>query len=143
VRRAPALLVVLVVAACGGGSRAVASGTSATTAPAPKPRLHAVITAQSHHPKIGHAWTYRVRVTGKGGKPVACRIHLQFTFGGIAVGEVGKHVLKKGFWKETIPATGPDAFPLTAVGQPLVLRVIATAKGYRPATAGWKVQVVR
>ena len=141
----------LVAAACGGGSQAAtvattAPATTAASAPAAtaaKPTLHVVVTAQDHHPKLGHPWTYHVRVTGKGGKPVACNVNIQFYFGGMSVGEVGKHHLKHGVWNETIPATGKDAFPPAAVGPKLVLHVTATAKGYRPGTGGWKLQVVK
>ena len=121
-------------AACGGSSHA------RTTA---LPKLRVAITAQSHHPQLHHTWTYQVRVTGPSGKPVACRIHLQFFFAGSPVGEVGVHVVDNGFWKETIPATGKDAFPPASVGQPLVLHATVTAKGYRTGTAGWKVSVVK
>jgi hypothetical protein len=134
-RRAAALLTVLgVAAACGGRS-------AATTTVLPRP--HVAITAQSHHPRLGHTWSYQVRVTSPAGKPVACRIHLQFFFGGSPVGEVGVHVVKTGLWKETIPATGKNAFPPASVGQPLVLRATVTAKGYRTGIAGWQVSVVK
>lgn len=145
-RRLLALLAVVAAVALGGGLAHVATGTAAAAPQGQraKGRLHVVLTAQSHHPKLGHAWTYRVRVTdAKTGKPVACRIHLQFFFGGAPVGEVGVHRVANGVWTETIPAKGKDAFPPAAVGQPLVLHATVTAKGYRTGTAGWKVQVVR
>ncbi len=146
-RRLLALLpLLIVVAACGGGSKAsTTTGTPATTtAPAAKAKLHVVITAQSHHPKLGHTWTYQVRVTDtETGKPVACRIHLQFFFAGTPVGEVGKHTVANGFWKETIPAKGKDAFPPAALGQPVVLHATVTARGYAAAAAGWNVSVVK
>lgn len=148
-RRLVVLLSVLfVAAACGGGSKA-SSTTVATTAPASThatatKKLHVVVSAQSHHPKLGHTWTYQVRVTDAAtGKPVAARIHLQFYFGGAPVGEVGRHSVANGFWKETIPAKGKDAFPPAAVGQPLVLHATVTAKGYATAAAGWSVEVVK
>lgn len=133
----------LASAACGGGSHASATTAAATTS-AGKKTLRVVLTAQSHHPKIGHTWTYEVRATDAStGKAVAAKIHLQFWFNGVSVGEVGTHRVANGFWKETIPARGPDAFPPAAVGQPLVLHAAVTAPGYRPATAGWKVSVVK
>ena len=142
-RRVIALLpVVLLAAACGGGSKAPATTTAAaTTVPAAKPVLKVALTAESHHPVVGHTWTYQVHVTDPAGKPVASRIHLQFLFGGMVVGEVGVHVVADGVWKETIPATGKDAFPPAAVGQALVLRATATAKGYRAGTGRWAVVV--
>ena len=51
--------------------------------------------------------------------------------------------MQSGVWKETIPAKGQDAFPPAAVGQKLLLHAIVTAKGYKRATAGWKVSVVK
>ena len=72
------------------------------------------------------------------------KIHLQMLLAGMSVvGEVGVHVVKNGVWKETIVAHGPDAFPLTAVGQPLVLQATVTAKGYAPAKARWAISVVK
>ncbi|HXH96213.1 MAG TPA: hypothetical protein VNH40_03290 [Gaiellaceae bacterium] len=139
------LLPVLVVAvACGGGSKGPTTTAASTKAPAAKPTLRVVITAESHHPKLGHTWTYQVRVTDKAtGKPVACLIHLQFFFAGSPVGEVGKHRVANGFWKETIPAKGKDAFPSAALGFTVVLRATVTAPGYRTAKAGWNVAVVK
>lgn len=141
------LLVALVAAACGGGSKAAPTTTAfATTraAPAVKKKLHVSITAQSHHPKLGHTWTYQVRVTDAvTHKPVACLIHLQFFYGAVPVGEVGKHRVKNGFWRETIPATGKDAFPPAALGQHVVLRATVTAPGYATASDGWAVSVVK
>ena len=128
------LALLALAAACGGKSQATTNVL---------PRLHVVITGQNHHPQLGHAWTYQVKVASPSGKPVACRIHLQFFFSGAPVGEVGVHVVKNGFWKETIPAKGKNAFPPASVGQPLVLHATVTAKGYRMGAAGWKVSVVK
>jgi hypothetical protein len=87
---------------------------------------------------------YEVHVTDAAtGKPVAARIRLQFTFGGKPVATIGRHLVKDGVWKETIPATGKDAFPPAAVGPKLALRATATAAGYRTASGSWKVQVVK
>lgn len=132
----------LAAAACGGGSQS--STTVTTAAPASPKLLHVTMSAESHHPKLGQTWTYQVRVTDAAtGKPVAAKIHLQFWFNGVSVGEVGRHTVADGVWKETIPAKGKDAFPPAALGQPLVLHAAVTAKGYRPASAGWKVSVVK
>jgi hypothetical protein len=137
--------VALAAAACGGGSHPTTSSSPATTsAPPAKGTLHVVLGAQSHHPQLGHTWTYQVHVTDAAtGKPVAAKIHLQFWFNGVSVGEVGTHRVANGVWKETIPATGADAFPPAAVGQKLVLHAAVTATGYRAAAAGWKVSVVK
>jgi hypothetical protein len=136
VRRALVFVPLLVAAAgCGGAHH---TGTTATT-PA---KLLVVIAAQSHHPKVHHTWWYAVTVTANG-KSVACKIHVQMWFNGSSVGEVGTHVVEKGVWKETIVATGPNAFPPASVGQPLVLHATATAKGYRAGSAGWHISVVK
>jgi hypothetical protein len=146
VRRLLALLALtLAVAACGGGSKpATTTGAATTRAPAAKPKLHVVLTAESHHPKLGQPWTYQVRVTDKAtGKPVACLIHVEVTFGGVPVGQVGRHRVKNGFWKETIPAKGKDAFPQAALGQHVVWRATVTASGYPKAVATWPISVVK
>ena len=116
-----------------------AGASAAQAAPA---KLHVVITAQSHHPKLHHTWSYEVHVTANG-KPVACKIHVQMWFNGASVGEVGTHVVKNGVWKETIVAKGPNAFPPASVGQPLMLHATATAKGYGAGAAGWSIAVVK
>ena len=106
-------------------------------------KLKVVLKGQDHHPVVGKTWSYSVTVTNAAGKPVACRIHLQMLFGGVSVGEIGTHNVKNGVWKETIVAHGPDAFPVTAVGQPLVLQATVTAKGYLTAKARWSIAVVK
>ncbi len=126
-----ALLVLSLVAAVAAGS-----------AQAARPKLRVVVTAQSHHPVLRHTWTYQVRVTANT-KPVACKVHIQVFFNGFSVGEVGTHLLKTGFWKETIPATGKNAFPPASVGQHVVWHVIATAKGYTTGVGGWPISVVK
>ncbi|HET7567372.1 MAG TPA: hypothetical protein VFJ91_05230 [Gaiellaceae bacterium] len=142
--RALALLpLVLALAACGGGGGSLPT-TTATSAPPAKKTLRVALSAESHHPKLGHTWTYEVRVTDAAtGEPVPAHIHLQFTFGGSPVGEVGKHVVRDGLWKETIPAHGKDAFPPAAVGPKLQLRATATSPGYKPAVTSYAVQVVK
>ena len=133
VRRVLVLVSVLLVAVAG-----------ASAAGAALPKLHVVLKGQDHHPVVGKTWSYSVTVTNAAGKPVASKIHLQMLLAGMSVvGEVGVHVVKNGVWKETIVAHGPDAFPLTAVGQPLVLQATVTAKGYAPAKARWAISVVK
>ena len=101
-------------------------------------RLHVVVRGQDHHPLVHKKWHYEVRVTdAKTGKPVACRIHLQFLFGTIPVGQVGVHVVKNGFWQETFGTPGHPGFPPAARGQRLTLQAVVTAKGYAKAKAGW------
>jgi hypothetical protein len=101
-------------------------------------RLHVVVTGQNHHPKVGAKWHYSVRVTdAKTGKPVACRIHLQFVFGTSPVGEVGTHVVKDGVWSETFGTPGNPPFPAAARGIRVVLQATVTAKGYTKGVGGW------
>lgn len=131
VRRAIVLICVLLVAAAGAASAGAAL-----------PKLHVVLKGQDHHPVVGKTWSYSVTVTNAAGKPVASKIHLQMLLAGVSVvGEVGVHVVKNGVWKETIVAHGPNAFPVTAVGQPLVLQATVTAKGYAPTKARWSISV--
>jgi hypothetical protein len=120
------------------------AAAGASTAVAAPPKLHVVLKGQDHHPVVGKTWSYSVTVTNAAGKPVASKIHLQMLLAGMSVvGEVGVHVVKNGVWKETIVAHGPNAFPLTAVGQPLELQATVTAKGYAPAKARWSIAVVK
>jgi hypothetical protein len=119
----------------------VALAAPAAAAPQLK-KLKVVLTGQDHHPVVGKTWSYQVKVTDSAGKPVACRIHLQMLLAGLSVvGEVGVHVVKNGIWKETIVAKGPNAFPPTARGEPLVLQATVTAKGYATAKARWPIVV--
>ena len=133
VRRVLVLVSALLLVAVSGASAAVVA----------PPKLHVVLKGQDHHPVVGKTWSYSVTVTNAAGKPVASKIHLQMFLAGGAfpVGEVGVHVVKSGIWKETIVAHGPNAFPLTAVGQPLVLRATVTAKGYAVTKAVWAIAV--
>jgi hypothetical protein len=102
--------------------------------------LHVTVTGQDHHPRVGKRWHYTVRVTAAAtGKPVACRIHLQFLFGTLPVGEVGVHVVRSGFWQETFGVPGNPSFPAASRGQHLVLQATVTAKGFRTAKAGWAI----
>lgn len=126
-----ALLLTLVLAA-------VLAGPAAATKPK---TLHVVLTGQDHHPLVGKHWHYEVRVTGAGGKPVACRIHLQFLVAGGVVGEVGVHNVKNGIWQETIGKGSSQPFPATARGVDLLLQATVTAPGYKTAKAGWPVVV--
>jgi hypothetical protein len=103
--------------------------------------LHVKIVGQNHHPKVGAKWHYSVTVTdAKSGKRVACKIHLQFLFGALPVGQVGTHVVKTGFWQETFGTPGNPAFPAAARGQRVTLEATVTATGYKRASAGWWVQ---
>ena len=133
-RRAPLLLVLVAVSGCGGSSTKPKT-TSAEPAP---PRLSVVIRGENHHPLVGRRWHYEVRVTAAG-KPVSCRIHLEFLFSGAPVGQVGRHALADGVWRETFGVGINPPFPPASRGQSLVLEVTATKPGYRSGRAGWPV----
>jgi hypothetical protein len=135
-RRASVLLVLVLLVPV---AAAATAGRTATLR-----RLHVDVTGQSHHPKLGHPWTYQVSVTDAAtGKPVACLIHIEVTFGGAPVGQIGRHHVLSGGWTETIPATGKNAFPPAAVGQHVVWRATATAPGYRKGVGLWPISVVK
>lgn len=138
-RRLAVLAVIgLVAAACGGGSRAATTATVAAKAKT----LHVVLRGQDHHPRVGKAWHYTVRVTDAAtGRPVACRIHLQVLYQGTPVGQIGVHRVKTGVWKETIGAAGNPPFPAAARGLPIDFQAVVTAPGYRRATANWPIVV--
>jgi len=130
VRKALPIIVVLAALAVCGSSQATASAT--------KPKV--TIVGQDHKPLVGKKWHYEVRVT-LNGKPVAAFIHLQFLFHGVAVGEVGRHTVKSGFWQETFGTPGHPPFPASAAGQPLVLQATVRVTGHPVAKAGWSIVV--
>jgi hypothetical protein len=103
-------------------------------------RAALVLQGQNHTPLVGKKWHYEVRVTNaKTGKPVACRIHLQFLLGTFPVGQIGTHVVKNGFWQETFGTPGNPPFPAASRGQHLRIQAVVTAKGFARATAYWAV----
>jgi hypothetical protein len=133
-RRAPLLLVLVALSGCGGSST---EPKTTSAAPAAK-RLVVVVRGENHRPLVGKKWHYEVRVTADG-KPVSCRVHLQFLFSGLPVGQVGRHALADGVWRETFGVGINPAFPAASRGQSLVLEAIATKPGYRNGRAGWRV----
>ncbi|HUK94420.1 MAG TPA: hypothetical protein VLU96_05120 [Gaiellaceae bacterium] len=132
-----AALAVAALAGCGGHG---ATRTATTISVSKGPAIHARLIAQSHHPLVGKRWHYEVHVTDADGRPVPARIHLQFLFGGVPVGQVGRHYVRNGVWRETIGAPGNPPFPARARGQPLVLQAIVTALG-QTAKANWWIVV--
>lgn len=130
---AAALLVAL--AGCGGHGPA----TTAESAPKPKPaaKIRVQLTGQSHHPRVGKKWSYEVRVTDSAGKRVPANIHLQFLFSGVPVGQVGRHHVRNGVWRETFGVPGNPPFPERARGQPLVLQAVVTALGETRKATYW------
>jgi ribosomal protein S30 len=125
------LLVAL--AGCGGHGAA----TTTQTARKPPPKIRVQLAGQSHHPRVGERWSYEVRVTDAAGKPVAFRVHLQFLFGGVPVGQVGRHRVPNGVWRETFGVPGNPPFPERARGQPLVLQAVVTALGETRKVKYW------
>jgi hypothetical protein len=123
-------------AGCGG------HGTATTAQPTPKPasKIRVQLTGQSHHPLVGKRWRYEVRVTNAAGKPVAANVHLQFLLGGVPVGQVGRHHVANGVWRETFGVPGNPPFPARARGQPLVLQAVVTALG-ETRKANWRIVV--
>jgi hypothetical protein len=76
-------------------------------------------------------------VTGAAGKPVPAVVHLQILFGGAPVGQVGRHRVAHGVWRETI-GTGANApFPARARGVRLVFQAVVTALGQTRKTNYW------
>jgi hypothetical protein len=130
VRPLLALALLAMLAGCGGhGAATTTPATTTRAGPPAKPGLHVRLTAQSHHPVVGKRWHYEVRVTDAAGRPVPANLHLQFLFAGVPVGEVGRHHVANGVWRETFGVPGNPPFPARARGQHLELRALATSRG--------------
>jgi hypothetical protein len=133
-----AALAVALTAGCGGHET---TGPAASRPKAkPKPPIVVRLTAQSHHPRVGKRWSYQVRVTDRAGRSVPASVHLQILFGGVPVGQVGRHRIANGVWRETLGTPGNPPFPARARGQPLVFQAVVTAKG-RTRKANWWIRV--
>jgi hypothetical protein len=117
-----AAVVLLALAGC--GSHPVA------TRPEPAPaKIRVSLTADSHRPRVGKPWHYKVRVTDAEGRPVPATVHLQILFNGAPVGQIGRHRVTNGVWSETI-GTGPNRpFPARARGIRLVFEAVVKARG--------------
>jgi hypothetical protein len=123
---------------CGGHEK---TGAAASRPEAkPKPPIVVRLTAQSHNPRVGKRWSYRVRVTDQAGRPVPATVHLRILFGGAPVGQVGRHRVPNGVWRETLGTPGNPPFPARARGQPLVFQAVVTAKG-QTRKANWWIRV--
>jgi hypothetical protein len=94
----------------------------------PRPKLHVVLTADSHRPRVGRRWHYEVHVTDARGRPVPAVVHLQIVFGGAPVGQIGRHRVV-GVWRETLGVPGNPPFPAKARGYRLDFQAVVTAKG--------------
>jgi hypothetical protein len=136
------LLVAALAAALAAGCGGHETDGVATPGPKAKPKPAIVIrlTAQSHHPRVGKRWRYEVRVTDRAGRPVPASVHLQILFGSVSVGQVGRHRVASGIWRETLGTPGNPPFPARARGQPLVLQAVVTAKG-QTRRANWWIRV--
>jgi hypothetical protein len=128
-------LVAILAAGCGGHGNA-----TATTTAKPKTAIVVRLSAQSHHPRVGKRWHYEVHVTDAAGRPVPASVHLQILFGSVPVGQVGRHRVANGIWRETLGTPGNPPFPARARGQSLVLQAVVTAKG-QTKKANWWIRV--
>jgi hypothetical protein len=132
-----ALLLAAAAAVCAGcGRHQIVRSTPLAVQAGIRVRL----TADSHHPRVGKPWHYEVRVTDAAGKPVAALIHLQIVFGGAPVGQIGRHRVANGVWKETIGGAGNPPFPARARNIPLVFQAVVTADG-RTKRIGYPITV--
>jgi hypothetical protein len=131
------LLVAALGAALAGGCGGHEKIAVATTRPRSGPSIVVRLTAQSHHPSVGKRWSYEVRVTDSAGRPVPATVHLQILFGGVPVGQVGRHRVKSGVWSETIGAHGNAPFPARARGVRLVFQAIVKALGQTKKANYW------
>lgn len=132
-----AALLLAVLAGC-GGHKAATTAARSTTPTAPGIRVK--LTADSHHPRVRKPWHYEVRVTDATGKPVPASVHLQILFGGAPVGQIGRHRVQNGIWRETLGVPGNPPFPARARGIRLVFQAVATARG-QTAKANYWIQV--
>jgi hypothetical protein len=121
----------MLLAGCGS------QGQATTASARPKPTIRVALTADSHHPRVGKAWTYEVRVTDAAGKPVPARVHLQILFGGVPVGQIGRHRVATGVWRETIGVPGNPPFPARARGVRLVFQAVVKARGQTRRANYW------
>jgi hypothetical protein len=128
-----ALAGVLVTAFAGCGAHKQA----ATTTTRPEPSIRVSLAADSHHPRVGKPWHYEVRITDATGKPVPAVVHLQILFGGVPVGQVGRHRVANGVWSETIGAPGNAPFPARARGVRLVFQAVVSALGRMKKANYW------
>jgi hypothetical protein len=124
VRLLLAALLAAALAGCGGHGGTIAQPTTK-----PRAGIRVELLAQSHRPRVGKPWHYEVHVMDAAGRPVPARVHLQILFGGVPVGQVGRHRVANGVWRETLGTDGNPPFPARARGQPLVFEAVVTARG--------------
>ena len=125
---------------CGGKGATSSQQVAPPPLPRPEPSIRVHLSAESHRPRVGKPWRYEVRVTDAAGNAVPVDVHLQILFGGVPVGQVGRHHVRSGVWRETI-GTGPnEPFPARARGQPLVFQAVVRARG-ETRKADWWIRV--
>lgn len=106
------------LALCAAAVATLALAASGSAAP----RFQVLLLAPTHTPVATAPWPYAVVVTSAAGRLVPAKLHLQITFGGLAVGQVGRHATP-GFWAETLE------WPRSAIGQRVGLEVDVAAAG--------------
>lgn len=151
-----AVVLSLIVTACGGVSHSsssttsIASSSSATTGASSTTSttsgrsavtagpLHAVLHGANHAPKLGRPWSYSVTVTDAVGHPLSGTVDIEFTFGGQVVGHdtPPTHPVRNGTWHDTL------TFPAAAVGQQLMFRAVVHAS-LGSVTLDWPIVVQR
>ncbi len=151
-----AALLSLSVGACGGGgSKPVATTTSATSTAAQSQAaqsqaaqfqgagaavatgpVRGTLFAGDHSPKVNTPWRYSVRVTDAAGKALAGTVEIQFVYGDQVVGRdtPPTHPVTGGRWQDRV------TFPAAAVGTQLTFRaVVHTPMG--TITLDWPIKV--
>jgi hypothetical protein len=128
------LVAALLAALAGCGTEHAATTTAAKRV---TPAIRVRLLGQSHHPRVGKPWRYEVHVTDRRGRPVPADVHLQILFAGVPVGQVGRHHVKNGVWRETIGAGPNPPFPARARGQPLVFEAVVRALGQTKRVRYW------
>jgi hypothetical protein len=114
-----------------------ASPTTATSPTVITGPVRATLHGASHAPVAGKSWSYSVKVTDAGGKPLSGTVETEFVLPSIGV--VGKetppvHPLKAGVLHDSL------TFPAAALGHPIMLvTVIHTSVG--SVALGWPVNV--
>lgn len=115
-----ALVGVLALVSCGGGSGETTGSTSGS-GPAPKIALE----AKTHRPTAGAPWPIVIRAHDPAGRPLAAEVRYQYLFGGAVVAH-RSHYRFRGTFHDTF------RWPARAVGVPLTFRaVVSTRFGVR------------
>jgi hypothetical protein len=113
-----ALGLALGVSACGGAS--------VTSAPSSHPNpLRVTLSAPTHRPLVGAAWTIAIRAAGSNGRPLRAVVRYQYLFAGTVVAHRSRYRFM-GIFHDTI------RWPARSAGVPLTFRaLVRTALGTR------------